>query len=80
MSITLTVENSHRTFFVIAIRIAGAEWRNSRKRITGIQVDLHRRRGGSFRCHQGIRDRNIGRIRPLLNSRRRTGCRVTRQL
>ncbi len=80
MSITLTVENSHRTFFVIAIRIAGAEWRNSRKRIAGIQVDLHRCRGGSFRCHQGIRDRNISRIRPLLNSRRRTGCRVTRQL
>ncbi len=80
MSITLTIENSHRTFFVIAIRIAGIKCVNRGKRITGIQVDLHRRRGGSFRCHQGIRNRNIGRIRPLLNSRRRTGCRVTRQL
>ncbi len=53
MSITLTIENSHRTFFVIAIRIAGIKCVNRGKRITGIQqAELHRRRGGSFRCHQ----------------------------
>ncbi len=70
MSITPDHRKTVTEPFVPAIRIAGIKCVNRGKR-TGIQVELHRRRGGSFAALSGYSESKYwSDPAPALNSRR----------